>query len=164
MQHNHFGLYLHSVSLPLFTSLGLFVWSVVVDLLIAQWMRINNLRTKVLLLFKLIHIMDDHKLETIQQTEVKRRMPSACCYLAQDSFFFFSPSRHSLVSCQTRKREEEMVIGLPDGSTKRFHFETLNLQILNLNFPQHQWSSMITDHRWSSLMFYIPFLFVVNST
>lgn len=77
--------------------LAFFVWSVVVDLLIAQWMGINNLRTKVLLLFKLIHIMDDHKLETIQQTEVKRRMPSACCYLPQD--FLFSPRRHSLVSC-----------------------------------------------------------------
>lgn len=36
--------------------------------------------TKVLLLFKLIHIMDDHKLN--HSTEVKRRMPSPC-YLAQ---------------------------------------------------------------------------------
>lgn len=45
--------------------------------------------TKVLLLFKLIHIMDDHKL-TNHSTEVKRRMPSAC-YLAKDVSLLCSP-------------------------------------------------------------------------
>lgn len=90
-------------------------------------MGINNLRTKVLLLFKLIHIMDDHKLETIQQTEVKRRMPSACCYLAQDFFLLSPPTLAGIVLDEGKGRRN-------GNRTPRWidteALKTLNLQIL----------------------------------
>ena len=105
-RHNDdFGLYtllcrLHRCRL--FVHVCFIFWSVV-DLLIAQWMKSP---TKVLLLFKLIHIMDDHKLKPFNKQKSRDECPLGC-YLAQDFsflclFFSFSSSSsscsHSAVS------------------------------------------------------------------
>lgn len=100
----------------LFVHVILFVWSVV-DLLIAQWME------STISYSKFFYYLNWYTLWMIinsnHSTELKRRMPSPCCYLAQDfSFLVSSSSLAGIVSDQNRKENRKkrrmfMVIDRP---------------------------------------------------